>query len=128
QLQDDPRLSELSLGRWEGLTVGEVGARDREVLAARELDKWRPAETDGESYEQVAVRLRGWLATLSRDAVVVAHGGTMRALVVELGVASQETAFALDPAQGVVYRFADKTMSTLSGEEPAWETTGTAPR
>src|SRR5438128_752952 len=37
----DPRLKEMSFGRWEGLTYSDLMKNDAEVLAARERDKWR---------------------------------------------------------------------------------------
>ena len=125
----DPRLKELSFGQWEGLTFREVRAVAPALLATRERDKWRFAPPGGESYEQLLIRVGAWLATLERDTVVVAHGGTMRALIVALGVAGPDAALRADIDQGVVYRLADGQMTEFSAvEAPARtspETTGT---
>jgi broad specificity phosphatase PhoE len=107
----DARLHEIGFGEWEGLTLREVRARSPRALAERERDKWDFVPPGGESYAQVAVRMRAWYAALEGDTVVVAHGGTARALTVVLGVASPARAPSIEIGQGIVYRFADGNMS-----------------
>jgi probable phosphoglycerate mutase len=101
----EPRLIEISFGRWEGLTLAEVRARDAEQLALRERDKWRFMPPGGESYESVAQRMRDWYEALMADTVVAAHGGTARGLIAMLGIAKPAAAPLIDIAQGVVYVF-----------------------
>jgi len=100
------QLAEIAFGEWEGLTYSEVMARDKHVIAARELDKWAFAPPGGESYAQVAVRIRQWYETIERDTVVAAHGGTARALIAHLGLAPPQDATHYSVDQGVVYVFA----------------------
>jgi broad specificity phosphatase PhoE len=102
----DARLAELSFGRWEGLTYKEVRALDRSVLATRERDKWNFQPPGGESYAQLLVRVREWHDSVSGDAVVTAHGGVARVLLVLYGVKPPAEAPLGDVAQGVVYEFA----------------------
>jgi broad specificity phosphatase PhoE len=102
----DARLAELSFGRWEGLAYPEVLKRDSDVLATRERDKWGFVPPGGESYADLLVRLSAWHATVVRDSVVVAHGGTARALVALRGLAEPEKAATFSIDQGVVYVFA----------------------
>jgi broad specificity phosphatase PhoE len=102
----DPRLAELSFGRWEGLTYKEVRALDRAVLAVRERDKWNFAPPEGESYAQLLVRVREWHAGVTGDVVVAAHGGVARVLMVLFGARAREDATHGDVVQGVVYEFA----------------------
>jgi len=104
--QTDARLMELSFGRWEGLAYPELLANERDVLAARERDKWNFVPPGGESYADLMARLRAWHATIARDSVIVAHGGTARALVALKGLAEPEKASVFDIDQGVVYVFA----------------------
>jgi broad specificity phosphatase PhoE len=107
----DTRLGEISFGEWEGLTYLDVLKRDKDVVARREGNKWRFQPPGGESYEQLAVRVGAWYATVVRDTVVTAHGGTARALIGLLGVAPPEQAahYAID--QGVVYVFAESRLT-----------------
>jgi broad specificity phosphatase PhoE len=101
----DPRLAEMAFGDWEGLTLAEVAMRDPEAFAARERDKWTFVPPNGESYQQLSVRVGEWYASLRRDSVVAAHGGTARALMVHLGITPSATAPRQSIEQGVVYRF-----------------------
>jgi alpha-ribazole phosphatase len=73
----DPRLLELDFGAWEGKLWDEV--------PRAELDRWaadpvgfRPP--DGESGEELIARVTDFNADLSRDCVVVSHGGPLRVL------------------------------------------------
>jgi broad specificity phosphatase PhoE len=101
----DTRLAEIGFGEWEGLTYDDVLARDQDVVARRESNKWGFRPPGGESYAQVTERIRQWYETVDRDTVVAAHGGTARALVAHLAIAPPEEAthYAID--QGVVYVF-----------------------
>jgi broad specificity phosphatase PhoE len=110
----DPRLAEMAFGDWEGLTLAEVAMRDPEALAARERDKWAFVPPNGESYQQLFVRVGEWYASLRRDSVVAAHGGTARALMVHLGLGPSATAPLLSIEQGVVYGFEPGSMQVLS--------------
>jgi broad specificity phosphatase PhoE len=107
----DERLGEISFGEWEGLTYLDVLKRDKDVVAKREGNKWRFQPPGGESYEQLAVRVGAWYATVARDTVVTAHGGTARALIGLLGVAPPEQAAHYPIDQGVVYVFADNCLT-----------------
>jgi probable phosphoglycerate mutase len=107
----DARLREIEFGEWEGFTLRDIRSRAPQALASRERDKWDFVPPGGESYAQVAARMRDWHAALDGDTVVVAHGGTARALIAVLGVASPAKAPAIEIGQGVVYRFADAGMS-----------------
>jgi len=101
----EPALSEISFGDWEGFTIAQLHARDPQNIAAREHDKWHFLPPGGESYKMVAARMRAWYDRLTRDAVVVAHGGTARGLIASLSIAKPAAAPLLDIAQGVVYVF-----------------------
>jgi len=63
------------------------------------------------SYAEVTLRMREWLASLDGDTVTVAHGGTMRALMVAQGIATPSEASEMPIGQGVVYVFEDGKMT-----------------
>ena len=102
----DTRLAEISFGEWEGLTYADVLARDEDIAAKRESDKWGFRPPGGESYAQVTARISQWYATLERDTVVAAHGGTARALIAHLALVPAQDATHHSVDQGVVYVFA----------------------
>ena len=101
----EARLAEIAFGEWEGLTYADVLARDEDVIAKRESDKWGFLPPGGESYAQVMVRIGQWHATIKTDTVVAAHGGTARALIAHLALAPPEDATHYSIDQGVVYVF-----------------------
>jgi broad specificity phosphatase PhoE len=105
------QLAEIAFGEWEGLTYSEIMARDKHIIAARELDKWAFTPPGGESYAQVADRIRQWYETIERDTVVAAHGGTARALIAHLGLAPPQDATQYSIDQGVVYEFAGSRLT-----------------
>lgn len=105
------RLREIGWGEWEGLTVPEMQAHDPATFAARRKDRWNVTAPNGETYAEVAVRTRAWLDELTSDTVAVAHGGTMRALMVATGVATTAEAVEAQVEQGVVYVFAGRALS-----------------
>jgi broad specificity phosphatase PhoE len=107
----DDRLREIGYGRWEGLTLPEMEAHDPATFALRQVDKWTVAAPSGESYASVTLRMRQWFESLAGDTVTVAHGGTMRALMVALGVAPPLEAADTPIGQGVVYVFRDGTVT-----------------
>jgi broad specificity phosphatase PhoE len=107
----EPRLTEISFGEWEGLTYAEVMQREPDVVARREADKWGFLPPGGENYRQVALRVAAWYASLERDTVACAHGGTGRALVAVLGIAPPEEAVHHSIDQGVVYVLAPNSLA-----------------
>jgi broad specificity phosphatase PhoE len=106
----DDRLREIGYGHWEGLTLPEMERHDAATFASRHADKWGIAAPSGESYANVTVRMREWFDCLVADTVTVAHGGTMRALMVALGIATPLEAAETPIGQGVVYVFGEGGM------------------
>ncbi len=96
----DPRLVELSFGRWEGLTWEELKALDPWAAKARQGDKWSFTPPGGESYEMLAERVRPWVNALERETLVVAHGGVARVLMAMIGGISTQMAPIEDIKQG----------------------------
>jgi broad specificity phosphatase PhoE len=110
----DDRLREIGYGQWEGLTLPEMELHDAATFASRNVDKWGIAAPSGESYAGVTVRMRQWFNSLRADTVAVAHGGTMRALMVALGIATPSEAADTPIGQGVVYVFSAGGMQKYS--------------
>ena len=88
----DDRLMEISYGDWEGLTLPEIEARMPGALAERERDKWDFMPPGGESYRELTDRISEWYAAMTRDTVVAAHGGGVRALMALFNVVPREEA------------------------------------
>jgi probable phosphoglycerate mutase len=99
----DERLVELTFGVWEGMTWKEVRKAEPALAALREQDKWHYAPPGGgESYAMLVDRIRPILDDLTRDTVIVAHGGVARAfMAICCGVSSRQAA-SMDIWQGRV--------------------------
>ena len=86
----DPRLREIDVGEWQGVTTAEVRNRDPELLAAMGRGEDVRRGHTGETVAVLAARVRAALddviAELSpgRVAVVVCHGVAARAGVASL--------------------------------------------
>ncbi|MGO4573004.1 histidine phosphatase family protein [Microvirga sp. 2TAF3] len=105
----DDRLIELTFGAWEGLTWKEVRKLEPQLAAMRERDKWNYVPPGGgESYAMLADRVRPILDDLTRDTVLVAHGGVARAfLAVVCGVSTRHAA-SIDIWQGKILVIEDR--------------------
>jgi len=103
----DDRLREIGYGEWEGSTLAEMQAKDPNLFARRQAEKWTVAPPGGETYVSVQARMTDWYRGLDADMVVVAHGGTARALMVALSLETPESAADLGIEQGAVYLFRD---------------------
>jgi hypothetical protein len=73
--------------------------------------KWAFTPPAAESYATMSVRVREWYHSLAQNTVAVAHGGTLRGLIVQLDIHSAEEAPHLDIAQGAVYAISDGMLS-----------------
>ena len=102
----DPRLAELSFGRWEGMTYREIGVIDGAVLKSRNRDKWGFRPPGGESYADLLVLVEAWRQGVAGDVVVTAHGGVARVLMVTFGACTLTEATNGNIEQGVVFEFA----------------------
>ncbi|TCK30703.1 putative phosphoglycerate mutase [Ancylobacter aquaticus] len=99
----DPRLREISFGRWEGSTWPELRRRDPVSLAARDADPWNFAPPGGESYTELATRVLAAMGELQGDSVVVTHGGVVRAMLHAFAGMPPSQAVELPVRQGAVY-------------------------
>ncbi len=78
--RSDDRLKEMHYGHWEGQLWDDLPTTDPVGFAARKTDAWSWQPRGGESYRELSKRIACWLQEISRDSVVVAHGGVSRAL------------------------------------------------
>ena len=80
QFRLEERIKEAHYGDWQGTLLADLAHIDAEGMKARTNDpfRWRPR--GGESYEELMERTVPWLEGVSRDTVVVSHGGVSRVL------------------------------------------------
>lgn len=115
----DDRLKEISFGEWQGQTWPELRRADLPAVRARNADKWGYTPPGGESYAALLERVSGWLAGVGEEAIVVAHGGIARMLMILLAGLPQHEAVDTDVWQGRVLLFRGGRGFWVSGAEGA---------
>lgn len=109
----EPRLQEMTLGIWEGLTRAEVNARWNGVIGADSNAAWWFLAPGGESYDHFRDRVRSWLAEQSGTIIAVSHGITTRMICGEyLGLTRKER-LSLPVPHGVIWRLAEGAVETI---------------
>jgi probable phosphoglycerate mutase len=100
----DKRLSEIDLGKWDGLTHKQARALDPAFYDKREHDKLHVRVPGGESYADVIDRAERFVHSVKRDTFAISHGAFTRILrgLFE-GLDAREMS-DLDEPQGVVFR------------------------
>lgn len=93
EVETDPRLIEITVGRWDGRLRAEV---EQEAGPSFSASGWSFSSPDGETYESTAARTRDWLESLpsedKRRIIAVSHGVTTRVLrSVYAGLSREET-------------------------------------
>jgi alpha-ribazole phosphatase len=84
--QPDARLREVKFGDWEGLTYDEIKEKYPDALSAWENDIYKNAPPNGETLEQLSVRVQSMLDELcakhqDQTVLIVAHGGVLQTLI-----------------------------------------------
>ena len=112
----DPRIAEVSMGCWDGMTEPEIDAAypgAREGLSP--IDWWMHSP-DGETYEGFSSRLAEWLAEAVQapdPLIAVSHGGASRVLRgLYLGL-PKEDALQLVMPQDAVFRLSEGRIERL---------------
>ena len=109
----DDRLKELTFGSWEGFTWRDIRKAEREQAQLRERDKWSFVPPGGESYGMLAQRVRPLLEELTRETVIVSHGGVARAILALVGAVPPQKASLVEIWQGKIL--------TVTGNRADWE-------
>jgi probable phosphoglycerate mutase len=115
-IRSDERLREVSLGQWDGHTRPEVEAGWPESLAGSNRYDWFFRSPDGETHDDVAQRLGGWLEAHTHHdrLVVVTHGIASRVLRGLYGRLSIEDALRSEVARDAIFRLANGQIEKLS--------------
>ena len=108
RIETDPRLMELSLGSWEGLTFADIEALTPGALGAGAQSEIFFRCPDGEGYDDFAARVCGWAhENAARDRlIVVAHGLVSRMLRGTYSGLDRAALLELAIPQNAVFRMA----------------------
>lgn len=119
----EPRLQEIALGSWEGITATEIAVTYPAVVGTTPRAVWGFLCPDGEGFAAGARRIEAWLRDCQAPTVIaVAHGMIGRVLrSVYTGMAPEDAMAEILP-QDVVWHFHDGTMTVLPVDEGTAQT------
>jgi broad specificity phosphatase PhoE len=116
--EEEPRLIEVSVGLWDGMTLYEIGAEYPDALNGSDAFNWFFRSPNGESFDQACKRISSWLSEVSTPTIAISHGLTSRLLRgVYLGLSKREM-LELPVAQSGFYRLRDGKSELLDGAQP----------
>ncbi len=73
-VREEPRLAEVSLGCWEGLTEHEIDAEYPEARTGTTAFDWYFRSPDGERLDEARARVAAWLTEVRGPVLAVSHG------------------------------------------------------
>jgi len=105
EVQNEPQLRELNIGKWEGKAWSELQEFYPQEWQARLDDIVNYQVPHGESLTDLAVRVRPVIARIvaahpGEEVVVVAHGGTNRVILLDAIGAPLHCLFAIEQSYG----------------------------
>ena len=109
----DERLKEVSVGEFEGLTLGDVEEGWPGITAPVDGLTFHYRAPGGERFDEFRARIRAWLDDLDAPTVVVTHGMVsreMRGMLLGLDAAG---AAGLPGGQGNIYRMSGGEMDVI---------------
>ena len=99
----EEQVKEIDVGTWFGISMEEARRTMPEHVSAYEADPWNYARGGVESFAMVHTRIKGFLETLKRNSVIVAHFHPLRMFrALALGLTPEETLAWNAPNQGVL--------------------------
>jgi len=110
----EPRIGELSIGSWDGLTHTDIHAGWPGQLNGCSVYDWFFRAPDGESYAEAFGRVSSWLKELNGVTVAVSHGLTGRIIRgAYLGLAREQT-LSLPVPHEVVWHLIEHRIEALA--------------
>ncbi|HLP66333.1 MAG TPA: histidine phosphatase family protein [Rhizobium sp.] len=72
--REEPRLMEISIGSWDGLTRFEIDNEFPGALDGSDAFDWYFRSPDGESFDAACARAKDWIASRRMPTVAISHG------------------------------------------------------
>lgn len=104
EIHIEQRVSEVSLGCWDGMSMYEIDAEFPGVLNGSKPEDWYFRSPDGEKFEDAYARVSDWLQEAYAPAVVVTHGLASRLIRGAYEQLSKEEMLLLPVPQDGIYR------------------------
>ncbi len=113
EVRFDARLSEASVGSWDGLTHTEITARWPGSLEGTSQFDWFFRSPDCESYEAILARTEDWLSGLQGKVLAVSHGLLGRFIRGAYLGLPREDALCLPVPQDIIWHLANGQVKAL---------------
>jgi probable phosphoglycerate mutase len=111
----DERLREISIGSWDGLDRDEIAALRPAVFDGDGRHEWYFRTPDGETYDEFAGRIAGWLDVVAGQTVIaVAHGVVTRVLRGLYAGLPHAVALTLPVPQDRIFRLAEGRIEEIA--------------
>jgi broad specificity phosphatase PhoE len=110
----EPRIQEVSIGSWDGLTRIDINAGWPGRLDGYNVYEWFFRAPDGESYQEALVRVSSWLMELRGATVAVSHGLVGRIIRgAYLGLTREQT-LSLPVPQEIIWHLVEHRVEALA--------------
>ena len=111
----DDRLTEVSLGSWDGLTISEIEEQFPGALANTNQYNWYFNNPDGETYEMVVARVSSWLDSIRNfpGVIAISHGLSGRILRGVYAKFEKTTALQLEVSQNTIFKLSNGTIESI---------------
>jgi broad specificity phosphatase PhoE len=112
----DPRLVEVTLGAWDGLTMTDIDALWPGALDGSDPFDWYFRAPDGESFEAAQARAQEWLfdvGTVAGPVIAISHGLTGRVIRGVFAGLDQGSMLRVPVSQSVVWQLHDGTVTEI---------------
>ncbi|CAN5273958.1 histidine phosphatase family protein [soil metagenome] len=113
-IKTDERLTEVTLGSWDGLTRDEIDRRIGPGFADPTGEAWHFEAPDGESFAAARQRVSSWLDEIDCNTIAAGHGLSGKILRGIYADLDEVQSLALAEPQGEVFRMKDGAIARLS--------------
>ncbi len=111
----DHRLTEVSLGSWDGLTISEIEEQFPGALANTNQYNWYFNNPDGETYEMVVTRVSSWLDSIKNfpRVIAISHGLSGRILRGIYAKFEKTKALQLEVSQNTIFKLSNGAIESI---------------
>ena len=111
----DSRLTEVSIGSWDGLTISEIEDKFPGALVSTDQYDWYFNNPDGETYEAVVARVSSWLDSIEdyERVIAISHGLTGRILRGVYAKLEKRKSLELEVSQNIIFKLSNGTIERI---------------
>jgi broad specificity phosphatase PhoE len=116
----EPRIQEVSIGSWDGLTHTDIDAGWPGRLNGCNAYEWFFRAPDGESYEEAFARVCSWLRELKNMTIAVSHGLAGRIIRGAYLGLTRERTLSLPVHQEIIWHLVERRVEAIEVPIGSW--------